>query len=249
MQFTLPQVCQPLRVWDRIEIVVGEGHSAGRYVARIEDFLKEGIAISSPDFINGGELLRENSHVSVLLTREDAVYRFHSRIKRVSTHLKTIYVLTFPEGAERIQRRQFVRVELYSRVSYANLTSSKKPQRGGHQLTWLKSTTLNISGGGMLLKADENLAPKDLLLVKIDFFPETGLPNTIAAICRRTFRRENNYFAGIEFLSSEKLEGYFNKQEMAVLPRSVRDFDRNVQNKLAAHIFRQQVELRKKGLL
>ena len=249
MQVSLQQLSQPLKLWEKLEIVVGEDPNAGRYLARIEDFLEEGIVISSPEFIEGGTLLRKNSHVAVFFTREDAVYRFYSRVKQVKTNLETIYLLTFPRGAKRIQRRHFVRIELYARVSYAKLTGEEKPEPGCDQITWQKSTTIDISGGGMLIKADENLARQDLLLAKIDFFPEIGLPDTIAAICRRTFRQENDFFVGIEFLLLQRLGHYFKKGELKNLPQSVRDFDPTAQNKLAAYIFRQEIELRKKGLL
>jgi c-di-GMP-binding flagellar brake protein YcgR len=186
----------------------------------------------------------------VEVTRQDAAYQFHSRIRRVTTHAKPIYLLTLPAAeAKRLQRRQFVRVELYAKASYANLTREKHEPSGGDAITWRKSTTVDISGGGMLIKADENLAPQDLLLVKIDFFPEIGLPDTIAAICRRTLHQEKDFLAGIEFLRSERLERHFNKQKIKGLPRSVRDFNSAAQNKLAVYIFHQQIELRKKGLL
>lgn len=249
MQVSLLQLNQPLKLWEKLEIVVGEDSNAGWYLARIEDFLEEGIVISSPEFIEGGTLLRKNSHVAVFLTREDAVYRFYSRVKQVKTHLETIYLLTPPRGVKRIQRRHFVRIELYARVSYAKLTGDEKPKLSCDQITWRKSTTVDISGGGMLIKADENLAPRDLLLVKVDFFPEIGLPDTIAAICRRTFRQGNDSFVGIEFLLSQRLGHYFKKGELKNLPQSVRDFAPTAQNKLVVYIFHQQIELRKKGLL
>lgn len=249
MQFTLPQICQPLELWERIEIVVSDGADAGRYLARIEDFSKEGIVISRPEFVGGGALLRQNRDVIVEVTREDAAYQFHSRIRRVTTHAKTIYLLTFPVDARRLQRRQFVRVELYTRVSYANLTRDKREPNAGDGVTWQESSVVDISGGGVLIKAGEDLSPKDLLLLNLGFFAEVGLPDTVAAICRRTFRQEKELFAGIEFLRSEQLGRHLRGREIKGLPPSVRDFDRAAQNRLVAYIFQHQIELRKKGLL
>lgn len=249
MQVSLLQLSQPLKLWEKLEIVVNEGDETGRYLARIEDFSEEGIVISRPEFVRGGALLRQNRDVIVEVTREDAAYQFYSCIRRVTTHAKTIYLLTFPVDARRLQRRRFVRIDIYKRVSYANLTRHKREHNVGDWVTWQESSIVNISGGGMLIKADENLAPRDLLLVKIDFFPEIGLPDTIAAICRRTFRQENGFLVGIEFLLSQRLGHYFKKGEFKNLPQSVRDFDPTAQNKLVVYIFHQQIELRKKGLL
>ena len=250
MQFSLPQVCQPLKLWERIEIVIGEGSDAGRYLARIEDFSEEGIVISRPEFVGGGALLRQNRDVIVEITREDAAYQFHSRIRRVTAHNKTIYLLTPPAAeAKRVQRRQYVRIDLYARVSYANLTQNKREPNAGDGITWQESSIVNVSGGGILIKAGEDLSPKDFLLLNIGFFAEVGLPDTVAAICRRTFHQEKELFAGIEFLRSEQLGRHFRGREIKDLPPSVRDFDRAAQNRLVAYIFQHQIELRKKGLL
>jgi c-di-GMP-binding flagellar brake protein YcgR len=250
VQSILPQVCQPLKLWERIEIVVSNGTDAGRYLARIEDFSEKGIVISKPEFVEGGTLLRQNLDVIVEITRKDAAYQFHSRIRRVKKQAKTIYLLTPPAAeAKRIQRRQYVRIEFYTRVSYANLTKNKQEFNARDRITWQESNTVNISGGGILIKAGEDLSPKDLLLLNIGFFTEIGLPDIVAAICRRTFHQEKDFFAGIEFLRSEKFGRYFNKQKIKSLPRSAKKFDLSAQNKLVAYIFQLQIELRKKGLL
>lgn len=249
MQLVVPQVSSPLKVWERIEIVVGEGPLAGRYVARIEDFTGEGIIISNPELIGGGTLLRENIEVVVLVTREDAVYQFYSRIRKIKTHIQKTHLLTLPKDARRVQRRQFVRIERFARITYANLTVDKKEASDSERITWRGASMVNVSGGGILMKVKGVVSVDDLLLLKISFFNKIGLPDPIAGICRRTFHRERKFFAGIEFLRSEQLYHHFNKEEMNSLPRSVMDFDQFAQSKLVTDIFQEQIEMRKKGLL
>ncbi len=249
MPLTLPQVHQDLKLWEKIEIVVGDHTSEGRYVARIEDFCSQGIVISNPEFIGGSTLLRDNCHVAVLVTREDAVYQFHSNIRKISTQLRTIHLLTSPQSAGRVQRRQFVRIELYGKIAYANLTDDKWTTNSGGQIVWREATAINVSGGGILINVTDNLSAQDVLLMKISLFKKIGLPDTIAGICRRTFRYSKKLFAGIEFIQSQQLRHHFSKQEMKTLPQSVRDLNQSAQHKLAAYVFQEQIQLRRKGLL
>ena len=51
------QIDFPLNIWDRVELLVGEGDEQGIYVSRIEDVNSEGIVIVKPDFVTGNRLL------------------------------------------------------------------------------------------------------------------------------------------------------------------------------------------------
>ena len=101
----------------------------------------------------------------------------------------------------------------------------------------------------MLVRVTEALTAQDLLLLKIGFFGEIGLPKIVAGICRRSFHHRDKLFTGIEFLRSDRLSQYFSQQEMRTLPRSVKSFNQTAQNKLVTYVFQEQIELRKKGLL
>ncbi len=249
MQFLLPQLHEPLILWERIEIDVNEGAESGQYVARIEDFVAGGIVISTPEFVRGSTLLRENSEVTVVITREDAVYLFNSSIRQIRRHQKRSYQLTLPKNIQRIQRRQFVRIGLNARALYVNLTADQTATNDSGQFKWWGAKVIDISGGGMLMKVHEGLHQQDLLLLKVPFLAEIGLPETTAGICRRVFSKRNEVLAGIEFITSGRLAHYFNQGELMNLPQSIKDFDRAAQNRLAAYVFNQQIELRKKGLL
>ena len=80
----IPHLAQPLKLWERIELIVGEGDSSGHYWSRVEDFINDGILISEPEFLGGNTLLREKCEVMVVITRTDAAYRFYSRIRTFS---------------------------------------------------------------------------------------------------------------------------------------------------------------------
>ena len=249
MPLVSSQLREPLKLWEKIEIDVGEGNDTGRYVARIEDFVKEGIVIGTPELIGGNTLLRDNADVAVIVTREDAVYLFHSHLKRIQTHLKTIYQIEPPADIHRIQRRQFVRIEKRAEVLYARLTSAKTPAPRSFRIKWNRSGITDISAGGVLMKAPEKLQVDDILVLQIPFLNGLGFPEHIVGVCRRTFQEAHKVFVGVEFITSDRLTRYLDSNELESLPKSVKTFDLTVQNKLAAYVFNQQIELRKKGLL
>ena len=63
VQISLPQTEQPLTVWEKVEILVGDEDKTGHYMSRIEDIINDGIIISTPEFIDGITRLREGCEV------------------------------------------------------------------------------------------------------------------------------------------------------------------------------------------
>ncbi|UCD62823.1 MAG: flagellar brake domain-containing protein [Candidatus Zixiibacteriota bacterium] len=245
MQLTVPQISEPLKLWEKIEIVVGDGDSKGLYLARIEDFVDDGIVVSTPEFRTGNTLLRENCEVAVLVIKEDAVYQFYSRLSRIEASERPLYLLTLPDNIQRVQRRQYVRVDLFNQISYANLGSKNLE----NDFEWHDTVALNLSGGGMLIRSEENLAPPNLLLLKTEILDRLGFEQPVAAICRRSFWLENRHHSGVEFITNDNLSHYFYSDELDRLPQSIRRFDHVAQNRLVTFVFQQQIELRKKGFL
>ncbi len=249
MQSSLSSVSQPLKVWERIEIRVGEGPDAGRYFARIQDFINGGIVITDPEFVGGSALLREDVAVTVAITREDAVYQFHSQVRRLSNHVKRQLILTPPRRMERVQRRLFVRVEMSREISWAKISPGINWNAFEAQLKWHRTRTADISGGGVQIKIDEFLDNGELCILKLEFFKEIGLPDMLPAVVRRSFQRHGERFSGLEFIGADQISRYFKTQDQSQLPESFAKFDRNAQNKLVTYLFNVQIDLRKKGLL
>lgn len=245
MQLMLPSLSEPLRLWERIEIIIGEDDKKGLYLARIEDFVDDGIVISSPEFRAGGTLLRDNSEVVVLVVKEDAIYQFYSLLFTKESNGSRIFILTLPRDLQRIQRRQYVRIDAVNAVEVANLGA----QRMLPPKLWHKTVSMNISGGGMLIKSPEDLTPPDILLVKTELFTTLQIEQPIAAICRRSFYKDEDHYSGIEFVRGDDLPHHIYTDEMKLLPQTALGFDHVAQNHLVTYVFQQQIELRKKGLI
>lgn len=245
MQLTLPQISEPLKLWEKLEIIVSDGDTKGQYLARIEDFFEDGIVISAPEFQEGNTLLRDNCEVIVLVIKEDAVYQFYATLSRLGISDNDMCVLSLPREIRRVQRRQFVRIELVSSIAYADVGSKNFPD----DVTWHDSVSLNVSGGGMLIRSHTDVDAPNILLLKADILGELGISQPIAAICRRSYLVDGHHHSGIEFIRNDSLSHHFYREELAKLPRSVEAFDHKAQNTLVTYVFQKQIELRKKGLL
>ncbi len=249
VELTLPRLTQPLILWEKLELIVGEGTQAGHYTTRIEDFSGRAIVISPPEFIGGHTLLSDRAEVMILITRDDAIYQCYSRITRYPASEKKLFLLVPPQGIKRVQRRQFVRVEVFERIEYARIINLPEWENRENLPKWYQSLTSDISGSGVLMSADEDTKPGDLLLLKIGVFPEQNLPEIMAAVCRRVFTQDDQVMAGVEFLTVDRLTRHFSIDDLKRLPRSIQDFDRGSQNRLVNYVFQRQIELRQKGLL
>jgi c-di-GMP-binding flagellar brake protein YcgR len=243
------QNAQPLKVWEKIEILVGDGADIGKYVSRIEDFINNGILVTQPEFVEGRTLLREGIAVTVRVTRDDAAYQFNSFIKQISSNNKKYLILSPPKNIQRIQRRLFVRVDMSDQVFYANLVPVLAGSGDAVNLKWQETNSLDISGGGILIRLQDEVKVRDLLLLRIGYFITCNLPDYVVAQCRRTCKKNDHLCAGLEFVRADQLDRHLSRKHQKALPPEIRDFDYKAQDKLVNMIFHKQIELRQKGLL
>jgi len=241
------QPSQPLRVWEKIEIQIGDDLDAGRYLARVQDFLDDGIAITEPEFIAGSSLLRDEADVTVLVTRDDAAYAFRSQIRAQTGRAERRFILSRPKRVERVQRRRYVRLEMVSKVAYAVIPRSIEWSERDKHLTWIQSQTVDLSAGGLQMRVENTIEPSTPVALAIDFFKQHGLPAMIAGLIRRVAHQDQQLIVGVEFLTDSQLAAHF--EDIADLPEEFRRFDSKVQNDLVTLVFRAQIDLRKKGLL
>jgi hypothetical protein len=238
-----------LKVWERIILVVGEGADAGIYDARIEDFINGGILVTNPEFVSGNTLLRQGMVISVQVNRDDAAYQFQSRVHQHGNGSVKHIILTPPKRLQRVQRRMFVRVEVSARVDFALVPENVDWSRWEETLPWQMSRLLDISGGGVALRTAETIAPRTMAVLKIDFFPEAGLPAFVLGRTMRMFARATELYCGLQFILGDQVRDYLSGAALKGLPGCLTGFDPHSQDRLATYLFRKQVELRQKGLI
>ncbi|MFQ5498872.1 MAG: flagellar brake protein [Candidatus Zixiibacteriota bacterium] len=248
MAFALAQLNDPIAVWEKLHIVMGTGPDAGHYLARVEDITEREIIVGNPEYVKGSTLLRDNATVSVLLTRRDAVYKFTTRIKRHAEGKRIEFHIGLPTDLQRVQRREYVRIELLEQLSYSRL-SDLAPVEKNSPMNWHRTTTVDISAGGVLIKLVGSMASGDLVLLRSDLFARLSFPDTLLGICRRICKDRDVTQGGIEFITKEAMSRFAGKALVDSLPKSVQQFDKQVQMRLEQYVFKRQISLRQKGLL
>lgn len=250
MQSVTGHISEPLKVWDKLILVVGEGVDSGVYMSRVEDIINGGIVITEPEFLRGKSLLRDGIRIIVQIARIDAVYQFTSQVRRLNTRGRRTIVLTPPSQYRRVQRRMFVRIELCKRSEYAVLPADYAWEQWPGSLRWYESRTFDFSAGGVLIELmPDSLKVRDVMALRIPCFEHIGLEQPVAAVCRRLSTYNDKPAAGVQFILKDDLSTFVPGVDVKRLPLSMRRFDSRAQNTLSQYIFNEQIELRRKGLL
>lgn len=249
MTYDIPQMKKPLKIWDKIELVIGEGKDVAVYLTRVEDFVAGGIVVSDPERTRGKPQVMENIVVLVLVQGDDAVYQFRSKMKRFASENSRRYILSPPTSVRRVQRRQFVRIDYTGRVRYLDLQIDDIEAFDFEQIEWQQSMSTNMSGGGVCMEIEEGIDLGDALLLQVACFPELELPETVVGVVRRLEYNQGATRAGIEFILRSDLTKHLSMALIRKLPRSIQEFDDRAQNELINFIFREQIDMRNKGLL
>ncbi len=249
MEAIRSKLATELAIFDKISLIVGEGNEAGVYQSRIEDLVNGGVIISDPEFVSGHSLLRGGIDVRVQITRKDAAYQFHSRVHgQKSSGLKQV-ILTPPRRLERVQRRMFARVDLATKIAYGKVSDNLDWSDWEQQLTWHKTVSANVSGGGVMMRLPELMKQGQLVVMQVEIFAEIDLPKHVPAICRRSFKSEDFIYGGFEYIKAEDLSSHFKSGDLAKVQRIFQSFSNHAQDNLVTLLFNKQIEQRQKGAL
>jgi c-di-GMP-binding flagellar brake protein YcgR len=240
---------QGLEVWEKLLLVAGGGQRQGQYVARVEDFINNGIVISTPEHISGSDCLRGDDRVVVQIVREDAAYEFTSQLQFRNSRPRSLCILTPPRSIRRVQRRRFCRIRVSHPVSYivllTGLSWSEQLDSGG----WRTTRSVDISASGIQIPTHEYIEKFALVLLRPELFALAGLPRTVLGVCRRQFKTEGGSFAGLEFVTGHEAAGVLAAAGISSYPAEIEKFTPRQQDRLSHFLFDLQIEQRNKGVL
>lgn len=161
------------------------------YKSRIQEINEEHMYIDIP--MENGEylLLRKNCEIGIIIYNEKIgmLYKANLRIigKKIEGNLR-LYKVSRPYGIEKLQRRNYVRVDTTRAVKY-----KKKGD-----IAYSDGIILDLSGGGMKIKLDKKIEVNDILnlIVELD-----GKFAQIKGHVRRVYKDEKDrkYVIGFEF--------------------------------------------------
>jgi c-di-GMP-binding flagellar brake protein YcgR len=249
VQLPITRLSEPLALWEKIEVTIYESKKFGRYLFRIEDITSEGLVVSELRFLGGDIRLHNQAKVTISFTRKDAAYEGASVISRWRGSRDDRYLLKVPKSVHRVQRRQHVRIELISKLALTLVDDALMRLKQEEEVPWTEGSSVDLSGGGVLIRSSRQFAAEDMVLLHMQILEEAELPSLILGTVRRSFKREEGFFTGIEFLTGDKAAKSERAKGLIEMLQEMRFFDEVAQDKLVNFVFQKQIELRQKGLL
>lgn len=148
-----------LQLDQRIEINVETGPYQGTYHSNIAQIEDSCIKIISP--FNRGEIvpLRIGLPLTIYYTGSYAAYCFETEIISREKNNEPLLVINPPENIQRIQRRDYFRMDAKEKVKYRLLGTDNE---------YKETNTVDISGGGLAIAVDEEIKEESLLELYLD---------------------------------------------------------------------------------
>jgi c-di-GMP-binding flagellar brake protein YcgR len=189
-----------------LQIQVVDDPNSRTYYSRVEDADEERLSISWP--LDGGMPVPFHRHepLSLSFTRQDAVYGFRAVIDETVTGPIPMLRLHATEGTQRIQRRDYVRVAVLLPVELSGVMSSAGGSAADQDnVLLIKTTTINISGGGFAFQHRKMIPLGTVFDVKLSL-PSSPEPIPASARVVRVEAREDAnkkriFRMGVQFLA------------------------------------------------
>ncbi|OQX92739.1 MAG: hypothetical protein B6D58_01510 [candidate division Zixibacteria bacterium 4484_95] len=235
-----------VRLWQRLELRLKDGDDITVFITRVEDIRDDRFIVECPVRIKGKHPLEVGQTVEAFFNKQDAAYVFKAVIASIDSQKENMTTLQPISGLARTQRRKFVRIDISGDITYKVLDVSKRE----HGLIGIekKGELLNISAGGILVVTAEKLNQGDHLLMNFRLKNSQNLEN-ILGLVKRVDEQEGEYIVGIEFLVKEQLLETFPPDLAELLPPDIGYFNDELQKVIIQFVYKQQVQLRKKGKL
>lgn len=160
----MPVSVNPLQIEirDRVELHVPAGESVAVFTVRVQEIWEDGIVIDRPIIEQRLMPAPPGKTVDIYFQRQDATYRFGSRIIREALLERLpVLVIQQPREIERIQRREHFRLDIDLPIRFRLLRSS-----GGEIITpYFKGKVINFSAGGVKFTAE---VPDNVTIISND---------------------------------------------------------------------------------
>lgn len=136
-----------IQIRDRVELKVKSGDATiGVFTVRVQDIRPEGVIIDRPVIDQRLLPAEKGKAIEIVFQRQDATYRFYSSIIReMMLDRLPVLLIEAPREIERIQRREFFRLDLDLPLRYCKLS-----RYGGEAVGPIKTgKVINLSAGGV----------------------------------------------------------------------------------------------------
>lgn len=186
-----------LRVMQPVSLEVREEQRISYYPSMVLDYSEGREVVVSVPSQRGYEVhVPAGTPVSVQVALPDALRVFSATVLRREEQPSPCLYLSWPESVDRVQRRNYVRVDVMVRVE----AEVREEGEGGRALS---GATTNLSAGGARLALPEQLIPESQITLTLDL-PGVGPRECTARVIRGgeipSDRARFPYWTAIEFV-------------------------------------------------
>jgi len=139
-----------------------KGSEAGLYATKILDIEGKTFKMAAPQIQGVTIPLNRGQNVSISYTTERGKFIFTSRVQERNPEPLPHYILQMPEKIYRVQRREYVRVDVEGRIDYR-----PRPKNQDDLEKFIKGRILDLSGGGVGIKGALKIEEGEELEMKI----------------------------------------------------------------------------------
>lgn len=199
------------QVKQMVNVVLDDGHPfAGSYPCIVKEITAKALVLIAP--VDKGEAVPINvgDEITVNYWLGTKLYTFRSEVVAVNQEYQQTITVAWPRKKEHLQRRNFLRVQAEIPVAFALV--------GGDDI--YHASTLNISGGGVLVKSPIQLKVNDELDIQLTI-PGKGVIDTVGRVVRCEESKDSGrqfFLVGIDFTvinerDRERIIGYVFERE------------------------------------
>ncbi len=238
---------------EKLDLHLNRDEKDFTFFSRVVEHTPTHILIEYPVAVEGGGVLMVGDWVHVTFTRDDAAWAFTTRIVAKVRGNQPMMKLAPPVRIERHQRRRYVRVDWPSTVTWWPIHqphANPKP----HSVVGTKATgaIINISAGGVLMAGDHPPPVGEYIILlpqAADWPLEGSLTGRI--VWRQHLPPEHKFqmYAGVDFRDPAECTNGWATHQIDTLPDHLLSLSPALRQRLMQFVHRQQIELRKKGLL
>ncbi|MCE5220738.1 MAG: PilZ domain-containing protein [Clostridium sp.] len=152
-----------LKVNDKIEVVTGEKIYKALIIDVQDDFLRINLPVNDGEYlmVHINEKIEMNSFLD-----DGRCFKFYSKVISRGKEGNIIYYkISKPFDIKKIQRRNFFRVSLFDTINYKIITDIDKKEFDS--ISYKEAYMIDLSGGGLKIKVNDEIKKEDLLLIKI----------------------------------------------------------------------------------
>lgn len=182
-----------LKINARIEVLYEEL----TYKSIIQDINKIEIVIAIP--VRDGIYLTMSTGEEIeqyYYDEKGNLFKYRSKIRgRKVENGMSFYTLSLPNHIEKIQRRDYVRVDILNQISYI---IAKNIEESNIR----KALIIDLSGGGCKIKVKDKLNKDEIILIKLDL---EGINLSVKGkIIRADLTEDKSYICGVCFFDLEE---------------------------------------------